>query len=456
MAAILPHLCRQFHVRTRRVNAKQRSLSLAERAGEGYDGWVKGFLLIALILVLEACATGSTGTKNSLSPADRVVAQSPATSTEDRNGENEATGQKKVTPVGQSKQSESASTSDKQPPLGRAQLLKLALAESPSNTYPVRKGGEPLAIVTDLDRDGLNDVALLSIATDKPEEAQFSVLSRLSRLFIPDAPVPTFYLEVYKQQHGGVHLSETIPLGKKRVLEGLTVRRIDRKAAGPVAVVASFQNHDGEEQEWAIFTDSTHFSRFSLLETPNVRTVVRDIDNDGVLDILVFHTGIEAGIGYETFITWFKYKDGSYQEYRSTNVVRNLRAFLTSARETIESGDWKSFLNIALDPLVLRGLRSRGVPDGAIISALFTPAPIGAGSEPPFDYYKPAKAIQNIVFPEIRENPFSSPGRSLRFSMTVRVICCAGESHFYTATISMDPFGRREFSFDPGQGLIGK
>jgi len=337
-------------------------------------------------------------------------------------------------------------------PFSRQELVALAVEQRRAGLLPVRRDGTPMSVVADLNGDGLPDVALLEVAAENPAGADYSVLSRLSRLFTEDSNTPAFTLAIYFQSGGALRFDAAVPLGRKPVLEGLRLLGIRGDGtAPPDAVIASFQGHDGEEQEWTIFSDGGSYSRLSLISTPTIRSVVRDVDGDGVLDVLVFHTGVEAGLGYETLITWYRFSNGAYREYRTTNIVRNLKDFLASSRRLLSDSNWKGFLAQAVAPATLEALHGRYHSTEAIVAALFhSLVNTQSGSAgPAFDYFTPARAIQNVVFPDILENPFPDPNRSSSFTMTVRVVCCNGESRFYSATVSIlpNPFGSREFSF---------
>jgi len=309
-----------------------------------------------------------------------------------------------------------------------------------------------MSVISDFNGDGLPDIALLEVSAGNAAGADFGALSRLSRLFTEGSDAPAFSLVVFFQEDGALHFDTVVALGKKPVLEGLKLLEIRAGSAKPpVAVVASFQGHDGEEQEWTIFSGSGSFSRLSLISTPTIRSVVRDVDGDGLLDVLVFHTGVEAGLGYETLITWYRFTNGAYREYRNTNIVRNLKDFLASAKQLLSDSNWSGFLKEAVAPAKLDALRAKYGSAEAIVSSLFHPlvnTQTGISGSP-FDYFSPARAIENVVFPEILENPFPDPNRSSSFTMTVRIVCCSGESRFYSATVSIlpNPFGSREFSF---------
>jgi len=416
---------------------------LSSRDFAGYSGLVKLISILACCFIFGACAT----TPGAGSSAESPIAGSPASI-----GAQSQDGSQIASSTGPEKQEQELAA----PPLAPSMLVAQALGLLESDrmhpgTLPVRKNGVPLSVVTDVNGDGFPDVVLLTVSAGKPADAQFSALSRLSLLFSQTIPPPSYDFVVYVQKNGSLRQFATIPLGEKPVLEGMSALPVGSATAHPepVVVTASFQNSQGEEQEWAVFSGSGSFSRLSLINTTTIHSVVRDIDNDGVPDVLVFHAGAEAGVGYETLITWYKFHDGSFVEFKTINIVRNLREFLSESRRKLADSDWGGFLEEAVAPEILAGMRQTRHDDRTIIASLFRPVSNGVNPAAPFDYFLPKRVIRNVVFPEIRENPFPDPNHSSSFAMTVRIVCCEGESELYSATVSMlpNPFGNREFSF---------
>ena len=400
---------------------------------------VKGLPIIALCILLASCATSAR--KVASSPAESVAAvpaAKPSTQTTTAPAASHSTNAKPP----KAAEAEPHRVSD-------PQLIELALGHVPPSVYPVMNGSRPVALVADLFGTGGRNVILLAAATENAGQAQVSVLSELSRLFIRGLSVPTFYIEIYHQHQESVTFAESISLGSHPVLEGIRSLQLRKAEDSPLAVIASFRGREGEVQEWTIFSADNHHSRFTTRETPNTHTLVRDIDGNGTLDVLTFHSGMEAGIGYETFINWYRFESDAFRQYRSTNVVRNLQSFLSAARQDIIDGDWEQFLRTVLLPQTLSRLVDEGYSTQAIARMIFSPASAGVSGnlEPKFNYFTPERAIQNIVFPQIVESPFPDPERSLSVTMTARIVCCNGENHFYSMQLSMaeNPFGPREF-----------
>ncbi len=417
----------------------------------GYSGFVKVISILACCLLFGACATNpgpgpARSADTNASDGPSVAGSRGSIDSQTRNGSQIA-----GTAGGENPTQQSAAAPLAPDTLVGSALDLLEADRTHSGTLPVRKSGVPLSVVTDVNGDGLPDVVLLTVSAGKPAEAEFSALSRLSLIFSQSAPVPSYYLVVYVQENGSLRPLATIPLGEKRVLEGINALPYApvTPSGAPVVVTASFQNKQGQEQEWTVFSRSGRYSRLSLVNTTTTHSVVRDIDNDGVPDVLVFHAGAEAGVGYETLITWYKFLDGSYVEFKNTNIVRNLREFLTESRQLLMDSDWNAFLQEAVAPEILAGMQKTSRDATAIVASLFRPIANGQGLATSFNYFLPTRIIQNVVFPEILENPFPDPSHSSSFAMTVRIVCCEGESRFYSATVSMlpNPFGKREFSF---------
>jgi hypothetical protein len=354
------------------------------------------------------------------------------------------------------------------PGLSKAKLLEQALALSPGNTQPVYSESEIVSVFHDLQRDGLLDVAFVTVEGAQGRNVSLEELSRMNRLFDTQVVYPGFYIEVYTQAAGGtVSQFHTFYLGKKAVFRGFdTVPLLDGQAL-PVALSAVFYGRQGQERNWATFGSKGEVSLFIIEDTPAVQNAVLDVDNDGYTDVLEYRTTFEEGRGYETFVTWYRWGESSFVQYATTNVVRNLNRFMKDARSTLMNRDWKGFLDLALKREVRKAKRERIAkePTGLIREVLeplerseVDAARGGAngqasqgspaeGADEAFGFLAKDAEMLDVVFPDILENPFPDIGKETHFVAPVRVVCCGGDTRYFSMEIVMkrNPFSEQQF-----------
>ena len=136
-------------------------------------------------------------------------------------------------------------------------------------------------------------------------------MGRFSRLFEAGTEVE-MALAVFLQRGGTLVLHTQVPLGRKTVFDSLRIQPIVVGRSVPFAVSAGFQTGTGSVREWVIFTGNG-ISRFSLDERLNSQPRIEDLDGDGVIDVVVRDQGYEAGIGYESYLTWFRWNGVSFE-----------------------------------------------------------------------------------------------------------------------------------------------
>ena len=126
----------------------------------------------------------------------------------------------------------------------------------------------------------------------------------------------------------------------------------------PYALEFQFRTRTGIEKELVILS-GYGITHFTIRENLSEITLIQDIDEDGFSDIIVHEQGFEEGTGFETFLTWYKWNLREYTEYRSTNIVRNLKQFYVVCAEFLRSGDYAGFLDYALDSEALSALKKQ-------------------------------------------------------------------------------------------------
>ena len=324
---------------------------------------------------------------------------------------------------------------------------------SPSKR-PVIRGGSPLAFIR---RDM---IVLLSVRTQDPRKAAFTHVSNFERLFDAEAEELPFYVEVFTVDKGKV-VSRSIDAGRHRVCGSFTELPFPAAQAFPFGVSLVFPDTEGKRSFWVLFPgaaqDPAQYSVFSFYEQANVKAFIRDIDGNGTFDLLLFEDIFEDSSGYETYITWHRWDGKSFVKYRSTNIVRRLRAFFASSRQMLLSRSWRRFFDYALIPedsgalqklstaaafrRIFR-MQEENSPEEEAVYGAFFPRDISRS------------IISEVVFPSVVQNPFppQKDGGYGSFPFTIR-ISSDEESYFLSARLALNknPFSGRMFHFLPGE-----
>jgi hypothetical protein len=162
-----------------------------------------------------------------------------------------------------------------------------------------------------------------------------------------------------------------------------------------------------------------------------------------MIDLFVREKAMEEGTGFETFLIWYRWNGRDFVEYRSSNVVRNLNAFLTSATEVLVSGSLAEIVSFLLDPASVRRLRRNGWNDHRILIHTLGLEGMGVERFP---------SLREVVFPPLLEDPFTNNDKQgSSFEITYRMIDREGTSYIAKARLYMptNPFTDRQFAFSP-------
>jgi len=314
-------------------------------------------------------------------------------------------------------------------------------------TRPVTKRGKLLAVYEDLDGNGFLDACVLCVEDQDSGRATFEVLSDDSRLYLEVLQPFTCSIQFFLQKNGKLYRSGIAQLGRKLVLESFTELHLGDDPSLPAGAAAQFKTRGGAVREWALFLQEG-ISRFTIFESLSIIPVIDDIDGDGVIDVVVHHQGFEEGSGYETFMIWYRWNGTGFVEHRSTNIVRNLNAYLDKAAEFLTTGEWEAFIHKALSPAEEDRFKEEGLTFYRMLSYIFDCGLESNGS--PFkDTSLPVEFIQ-VVFPDFYETPFSRKDVN-RFNIPVQVRLVTGDQEVYlcSAVIYMkrNPFQEEQFGF---------
>lgn len=339
-----------------------------------------------------------------------------------------------------------------EPVLPAEELPAYAATLMPSGVFPVMRAGRPAALVIDLDSNGVPDLCVLAAAVESRAHADVRVLSDYARIFKSPPEQVAFTLELFRQSEGKLEHAGTVSLGTRYVLESFARVPLAENSRFPEAAAAEFLTSEGGETEWVIFPGDGSIDRLTLHDKPSLRSHIGDIDQDGIIDVVLEEQLVEAGTGHETFLTWFGWDRGRYREKAMTNIVRNLKAYLQKARELLAMRGAEEFLRFALAPDRLDALPGDIEPD-AMLRRVFRPVFVpGAAFDADSAGFPENVRILDVLFPEIVENPFPLEGEDgYRFSMPLRIRFEGGEDLVVSATVELagNPFTTPQFRFVP-------
>ena len=317
------------------------------------------------------------------------------------------------------------------------ELLGFALEELSGELLPVLgRRGEPAAVIW---REGKR-VYCVVLCTTGGTSYRYDALTDLSRLYDQDARL-FFKLVVIQWFAGRTYIGYSQELGEFPVLERFQASRFGSNESAPQALTVDFQSGEGGE-EFLLFFGPQNAEQLRIRQNSASFARRRDLDEDGIDDILLYDAVYEEGTGKETFLTWYRWDGTGLTPYRSTNIVRNLNEFLTRSGRTLAKGRFTEFMD---SYLLNEPSHKQGEEFAASFHAVFIPEresdPLDRISEEEF------LSVTRVAFPEILENPFDIAAGDYRIELPVHFL---GERDYrYRVRIAMaeNPFEGRQFSF---------
>jgi len=417
-------------------------------------------LLIAVFLSFSCKTTADTGSSGSEQVGDSVVyvpEVSPDSGNPDKSDDSYAVSDPAASAADTSDvldlHGEAARAADPESesviyaePLSDQEFIKRILGLMPWNMEAVQDGNTPIIIMHDLDKNGYKDALVVAVEGGEGTENQLSKLSESARLFRSGQDYCNFLLLIFYQYSDGINLRYTVPVSQQLVFTGINPVDIKKGHDFPYALMFSFRTRSGIERELIILS-GYGITRFTIKESLSEITLFEDIDEDGFEDIVVHEQGFEEGTGFETFLTWFKWNSREYKEYKTTNIVRNLKQFFLIGSEYLREGEYRQFLNYTVEPDLLKELYDKGMTDEEILSMIFKPVePETVG-----DDFFTGERLTTVVFPEIMETPFSYETRmDFERQISVRIGRAGERSMIFIADLKMkkNPFQDKQFCFD--------
>ena len=149
-------------------------------------------------------------------------------------------------------------------------------------------------------------------------------------------------------------------------------------------------------------------------------------------------------MGYETYITWYKWDENNYAENRIIGIVRNIKKYILEVKELLIDEQWDEIALRCAAPELQETIPYRDVRDLARHFFISSALELRNGNQDITQH-----RIKDVIFPEILENPFQrDPEGRYVFPLRVRVIAESGE-YIYISRIQMNenPFERQQFYF---------
>jgi hypothetical protein len=342
------------------------------------------------------------------------------------------------------------------PPLPEDELNKIFMVNLSSRKKPVTRNGKPFYFVRSGENGAEHTIYLLTVGTQDARKAALSYLSDFERLFDPSAENIPFSVEVFSLMSNGSVQTESLEAGDFRLLNSYSQLPFPQGHNSPHGLSLVFPDAEGQRNIWLLFSGGKH-SLFSFYERTNTRALIKDIDRDGMFDLLLFEDIFEDSSGYETYITWHKWDGATFVKHRSTNTIRRLRSFFESSRQLLLARSWQRFFDYTLLPQEAQSAETQDpaqtfrrffrLQDDAVPQSVSGPSVY----EILFPREIEKSLLSGVVLPNVVENPFPLGKDGPRsFPFTIR-INSAGDNHFFSARLAMpeNPFDGKMFYFLP-------
>ncbi len=419
---------------------------------------------LLLSIFLSSCSSTSASRRAERSGSENAGTESTAGEEGAVSSAQESRGEEEIARRGSEKpaaeKEEIASTKEEKPAEEPKQIPNLTIGQIRRRlkvlikppVYQVTINKLALIRLEDLNLDGTPEILVpcVKIEGDDKQDVDTDRFSDFSSLFGQEDLSFPFYLYLFQMEETGPVLAKTISLGSRVVYGGMAKIHIIPGKSVPFVIVVKFQTQEGVEQEWLAFNGESilPISRLSLNETFSSKILIEDIDRNGSMDVVVQEKGSEEGIGLETFLTWYRWDGRQFSEYATANIVRSLKAFLSSTKQYFLDKDWRHLLAHAFLPEEVQRYQARGMSAAQIILRGFGLADFYDTRERSADDI--LREIQEFVFPEFLENPFiARDDRGSFFRMTFRILDSQGISIVSEVPLYMqrNPFLKRQFFF---------
>ena len=322
-------------------------------------------------------------------------------------------------------------------PFYMEKMLKKEIIYRDLPFYPVNRKGRLRYIEENLDNSGVSEFFVLYACGKSSQETEESFLADKKNSSEEDIS-EKYIAVIYRPVLGKLEQEAVLPLKHRNVLKQFSVQKLSSDSKKR-AVRLSFSGEDGLSDNLITLSSDGKFSVFSMNSTLTEFNRIEDIDNDGLLEILLYESLFEEGLGYETFITLYEYDKGTFSSSGSVSVVRSLKAFLEKNERILESKNINSFLKYSVPAEQLEILTRRGLNSKNIIRKIFYPVKKENELFPDINVFMKNGNKIDFVFPDIVENPFRFDRSNIyNFTTYVKVSSESREEAIYLVKIYMN------------------
>lgn len=325
--------------------------------------------------------------------------------------------------------------------LSDLQVTRQVLIKASGYGSPVVLRGKPVLIIADINDDGLRDACVLMVEADLSEEEKQSPIPYYldpSSLYDDSKSVSRFSLAIFKQSQGSLLLVSVSELGYFKVFDDFQYFPVDLSTLDTMGIKCSFLTRKGKVDIIVSVPSEDGITLFNAEQNASSWYEYYDINMDGVIDLINYQRVLEDNLGFETYITWYKWSNREFILEGSINVLRNLSLFFDQLRQSMISDTGKDFLMNNLSE-ILPNLNIDNVCNFVF-------------KNQDNEEFDPCLNVSNIVFPDIWENPFyiQNDGSGTTI-VDIRIDYTTGESRFYSLSILLkaNPFENGPFRFIP-------
>ena len=292
---------------------------------------------------------------------------------------------------------------------------------------PVTENKKPVFIACDCNNDGIVEFFILfaeSISENDISDISIDSAKDLRNIYREDY-LRQFLLAVYKySEHGEekrfLH-EQSILLEDKGVFSSIKEIAIDKnnKING---ISVNFITSVGINED-IIINKKESYSITSIKNTLSDSTIKKDIDDNGIIELLRYEKTFVDGFGVETFITCYKFNGEKFLPVKTVNTVKDLRSFIDESKMYLERKSIDLFLKKAVAPPVLKKLNLAKIGQEKILQRIFYPVKRESSHLIDINTMLLSGDDINFIFPEIFENPFRMDSDGIySFTTYVRVL----------------------------------
>lgn len=311
--------------------------------------------------------------------------------------------------------------------------------------YAVHKEGIPFFYLSDVNGDGVDEIAAVFVRADDFAGADIRNISREESSENSELKESRYIFVLFSMEFSDYKPARIIPLSQNSGFCSLVPVYV---SADTSAFAVGFSTSVIFCEEWIIFKDDFRYSSVVLRNSSSFVTKTSDINDDGITDILEYAHVFDAASGYEIFLTWFKWDGEKYNKFKTINVMRNLRDFIEESVFFLNNKAFNSFLYNGISKKQLDCFK-KFLSAEDILDKIFL-VPSGAAEETlPFSRFTENSEKLNVIFPDIYEDPFGFDENNICYFFSNVKVKKNNEEAIYLVKIYMfqNCFYNRKFAF---------